>query len=136
MELKDNKPAMVLLLKEIATQEHPIPPEIQHLLANYADIVLEELPVELPPMREVQHQIDSQPGASLPTRPHYRMSPHERDILQGLIDELLQKQLIRGYLSLCAVPALLVPKKDDSWRMCPAEPLTRLLLSTGSQFGI
>ncbi|GJV98066.1 putative CCCH-type zinc finger family protein [Tanacetum coccineum] len=46
------------------------------------------------------------------------MSPAEHDILHGMVDKLLRKGVIQESKSSCAVPALLVPKKDKTWRMC------------------
>ncbi|EOY08833.1 Uncharacterized protein TCM_024071 [Theobroma cacao] len=49
------------------------PFEVQHLLDGFKELVSEELPSVLPPIRRVQLAIGSVPAASLPNVPAYRM---------------------------------------------------------------
>ena len=94
-----------------------LPSVFQSLLQDYED-VFSEAPKGLPPLRGIEHQIDLVPRASIPNRPAYRCNPEETKELQRQVEELLDKGYIRESLSPCAVPVLLVPKKDGTFRMC------------------
>ena len=87
-------------------------------LEEFGDVVLDEIPFGLPPMRDMQHCIDLVPGFVLPNKLAYRMNPKEHKELRRQVEELIEKGLVRENMSPCAVPTLLIPKKDGSWRIC------------------
>eukprot|EP00253_Pinus_taeda_P020624 PITA_20624 len=108
------KPRAVVL----HTQVSDLPEEVQRLLQDFGDIVVDDLPDELPPRRGISHCIDFIPGASLPNKAAYRMSPKDHEEIRKQVQELLDKGLIQESMSPCAVPTVLAPKKGGKWRMC------------------
>ena len=117
-----NKPMIVLLYKEALFNTNQLdtslPSSIVSLLQEFEDVFLEEIPNGLPPIRGIEHQIDFVSGATIPNRPAYRSNPEETKELQKQVGELMKKGYVRDSLSPCAVPVILVPKKDGTWRMC------------------
>jgi hypothetical protein len=108
------KPRVILT----STSIDDLPEEIQELLENFADIVVDDLPCSLPPIRSISHHIDLIPGASLPNKAAYRLTPQENEEVKKQVQDLMDKGLVRESLSPCVVPTVLSPKKDGGWRMC------------------
>ncbi|KAK1641612.1 hypothetical protein QYE76_059417, partial [Lolium multiflorum] len=92
--------------------------ESSRKLKEFIDVFPQDVPPGLPPIRGIEHQIDLIPGASLPNRAPYRTNPEETKEIQRQIQVLQDKGYIRESLSPCAVPIILVPKKDGSSRLC------------------
>jgi hypothetical protein len=69
------KPKIVLT----STRIDDLQEEIQKLLEEFVDIVVDELPCSLPPIRSISHHIDIIPGSSLPKKTAYRLMPQENE---------------------------------------------------------
>ena len=95
-----------------------IPLEVSDLLSEFGDIISNNVPEGLPPVRQISHQIDLVPRASLPNKATHKMTPIETEELNRQLQELLRKGLIGESLSPCTILVVLAPKKDGEWRMC------------------
>ncbi|GJS51350.1 putative reverse transcriptase domain-containing protein [Tanacetum coccineum] len=72
----------------------------------------------LPPVRQVEFQIDLIPGAAPVARAPYRLAPSEMQELSDQLQELADRGFIRPSTSPWGAPVLFVKKKDGSFRMC------------------
>ncbi|KAL1536694.1 hypothetical protein AAHA92_29300 [Salvia divinorum] len=85
---------------------------IESVLQGFQDVFPEKLPNGFPPIRSIEHQINFVLGSTLPNRAAYKANPKKMQELQRQVEGLLAKGLVRESLSPCAVPVILVPKKD------------------------
>jgi Reverse transcriptase (RNA-dependent DNA polymerase) len=116
---EESQIAFALVVKEVKGDRNTlITGPVVPLLEQFHNLIPDKIPAGLPLMRSVQHCIDFVPGAVLPNKAAYQMNPTENAELQRQVDELLSKGLVCESTSPCAVPTLLVPKKDSSFRMC------------------
>ena len=107
-----------LVVMEENEKHKELPSIMKPILKEFQDVVPEEIPHSLPLVRDIQHHIDLVLKVILPNKATYRMNPKEYDELQIQVNELVEKGLFRESISPCAVPALLVPKNNGSWKMC------------------
>ncbi|KAA0050296.1 reverse transcriptase [Cucumis melo var. makuwa] len=85
--------------EEAKSDEPPVPDNIQNVLDEYKDIMHAELPKKLPPIREVDHKIELEPGAKPPVMAPYRMAPLEFKELRRQLKELLDAGYIQPALN-------------------------------------
>ena len=84
---------LALVAKEVPSDSSivDVPLEVKNLIDDFVDMVPDELPSELPPLRDIQHAIDLVLGSQLPNLPHYRMNPKEREELNRQVEGLLER---------------------------------------------
>ncbi|GJY87570.1 putative reverse transcriptase domain-containing protein [Tanacetum coccineum] len=95
----------------------PITKLAARTVRDFPEVFPEDLP-GLPPIRQVEFQIDLVPGAAPVARAPYRLAPSEMEELSTQLQELSDKGFIRPSSSPWGAPVLFVKKKDGSFRMC------------------
>nr|GFD00232.1 putative reverse transcriptase domain-containing protein [Tanacetum cinerariifolium] len=89
----------------------------QPIVSEFPDVFPDELP-GIPPVCEVEFNIELIPGSELISKAPYRMAPIELKELKDQLQELLERGFIRPSVSPWGAPVLFVKKKDGSMRLC------------------
>ncbi|GKC35277.1 putative reverse transcriptase domain-containing protein [Tanacetum coccineum] len=84
---------------------------------DFPKVFPEDLP-GLPPMRQVEFQIDLVPSVAPVARAPYRLAPTKLQELSTQLQELSDKGFIRPSFSPWGAPVLFDKKKDGSFQMC------------------
>ncbi|GKE59422.1 putative reverse transcriptase domain-containing protein, partial [Tanacetum coccineum] len=84
---------------------------------DFPEVFPEDLP-RLPPIRQVEFQIDLVPSAAPVARAPYRLAPSKMEELSTQLQELSDKGFIRPSSSPWGAPVLFVKKKDGFFQMC------------------
>ncbi|GJU50056.1 putative reverse transcriptase domain-containing protein [Tanacetum coccineum] len=87
------------------------------VVREFPEVFPEDL-LGLPPVRQVEFQIDLIPGATPVARAPYRLAPSEMHELSNQLQELADRGFIRPSTLPWGAPVLFVKKKDGSFRMC------------------
>ncbi|GJT93685.1 putative reverse transcriptase domain-containing protein [Tanacetum coccineum] len=72
----------------------------------------------LPPVRQVEFQIDLIPEAKPVAQAPYRLAPSKMQEISNQLQELADRSFIQPSTSPWGAPVLIVKKKDESFRMC------------------
>ncbi|MDN6023375.1 MAG: hypothetical protein L0I32_06045 [Lactobacillus sp.] len=88
------------------------------ILVEFADVVTNDSPSELPPYRKHVHRIILKEPRHVTARTQYPLSYAEKQELTKQVDQLLSQGFVRQSASPFNSPVLFVRKKDNTMRMC------------------
>ncbi|GJX63251.1 hypothetical protein Tco_0296151 [Tanacetum coccineum] len=87
------------------------------VVREFPEVFPEDLP-GLPPVCQVEFQIDLMPGAAPVARAPYKLAPSEMQELSNQLQELADRGFIQPSTSPWGALVLFVKKKDGFFRMC------------------
>lgn len=109
--------AMVFINKILVEQQvqTTTPTFLLPVLQAYSDVFAESQ--ELPPARDCDHAINLVPDAKVVNQRSYRLPHHQKNAMELIIAKMLHNQVIQNSISPYSSPALMVKKKDTTWRL-------------------
>nr|GFB42771.1 putative reverse transcriptase domain, aspartic peptidase domain protein [Tanacetum cinerariifolium] len=111
-------PNQFALRVDADTQESVVKLLIRAISALSLDMCEFDIILGIPPVREVEFNIELIPGSEPISKAPYRMAPIELKELKDHLQELLERGFIRPSVSPWGTPVLFVKKKDGSMRLC------------------
>ena len=97
-ECKETREAHLIVVKREVESKDLVRAQIlveENFLEAFDDVIPKDLPIELPPMCNIQHHIDMILDPSLSNVPHYMMSSKEHKILREKVEGLLRKGIFK-----------------------------------------
>lgn len=116
MAKTDSIECVVQLIQSEESQKVDIPTEVQPILQEFEELFSE--PQGLPPKRPYDHYIPLISGAKPVNLRPYRYKPDLKNEIEKQVAEMLKTGVIQHSQSPFSSPALLVKKKDGTWRLC------------------
>ncbi|XP_047314445.1 uncharacterized protein LOC124918294 [Impatiens glandulifera] len=100
----------------ITRAQEEVSEDLQGLLDDFSTLF--QQPDGLPPTREHDHRIPLKEGTEAVCLHPYRYPALQKSEIENLINDMLERGIIRKSHSSFAAPVVLIRKKDLSWRMC------------------
>ncbi|XP_060673257.1 uncharacterized protein LOC125420382 [Ziziphus jujuba] len=109
---------IALVVAREGEDDETTPPMVLDALKSFNDVMPDNLPRNLPPRRDIDHNIALIPGAKPPAKAPYRMAPPELAELRKQLEELLEAGFLRPSKAPYGAPVLFQKKKDGTLRLC------------------
>ena len=93
-------------------------PELEKLLQQFRDVFPADLPLELPPDREISMRIPVKEGNTPPCQAPYRLHEDAKKTVEETLKYLYEHGLVRDSFSEYGAPVTLAKKPDGTWRFC------------------
>ncbi|CAI7821721.1 unnamed protein product [Closterium sp. NIES-54] len=102
--------ALVTAVSEEEKTNSELPAAVRTMLEEYKDIMPDDLPTGVPPVRTHEHETMEEPSAKPGSRAPHRISPAEQADMKKQMEYLLDKKLIWPSTSPYSAPVLFTPK--------------------------